>query len=83
LSLGVAVAGAALFTCVQPIVRAFIDNAAAVTSSQRFQRIIRITGPCIAVTLTISTGFQAVGKKVQPTMLSLLRKGGWTCPSCF
>lgn len=47
---------------------------------QLFQRIICITGPCIAVTMLAITAFQSVGRKLQPTLLSLLRKGGLDIP---
>lgn len=65
-----------LLTCAGPIVRAFIDDPLTVGYGVRFQRIICITGPCISVTMIVITLFQAVGKKVQPLTLSLLRKGG-------
>lgn len=69
-----------LFTCAGPIVRAFIDDAETVRYGQIFQRIICITGPCISVTMLAITAFQSVGKKVQPTILSLMRKGGLDIP---
>ena len=69
-----------LFTCAGPIVRAFIDDAETVRYGQLFQRIICVTGPCIAVTMLAITAFQSVGKKVQPMLLSLLRKGGLDIP---
>jgi multidrug efflux pump len=84
LSLGVSIANAVLlYTCAHPIVRGFIDDASTVEYGQRFQRIICITGPCISVTLIIVTVFQAVGKKVQPLLLSLFRKGGLDVPFMF
>ncbi|HIV87732.1 MAG TPA: MATE family efflux transporter [Candidatus Pygmaiobacter gallistercoris] len=72
-----------LFTCAGPIVRVFIDDAETVRYGQLFQRIICITGPCISVTMLAITSFQSVGKKVQPTILSLLRKGGLDIPFMF
>ena len=72
-----------LFTCAGPIVRAFIDDAETVRYGQMFQRIICITGPCISVTMLAITVFQSVGKKVQPTILSLMRKGGLDIPFMF
>ena len=48
-----------------------------------FKRIICITGPCIAVTMLSITMFQAVGKKLEPGILSLLRKGGLDIPFMF
>jgi len=69
-----------LLTCAGPIVRAFIDDQKTVEYGQYFQKVICITGPCISVTMIIITMFQSVGKKVQPLMLSLLRKGGLDVP---
>lgn len=81
ISILVALAGAVfLFTCAGPIVRAFIDDPETVQYGQLFQRIICITGPCISVTMLALTTFQSVGKKVQPLLLSLLRKGGVDIP---
>lgn len=84
LSLGVAVISAVLlFTCAGGIVRAFIDDATTVEYGRYFQRVICITGPCISVTMIVITIFQAIGKKGQPLLLSLLRKGGLDIPLMF
>ncbi len=81
MSLGISVVGTLfLFTCAGPIVHAFIDDAETVRYGQTFQRIICITGPCISVTMLAITSFQSVGKKLEPTVLSLLRKGGVDIP---
>ena len=69
-----------LFTCANPLVRAFIDNDLTVEYGRYFQRVICITGPCIAVVLMSTTLFQAVGFKKQPLMLSFMRKGGFDIP---
>ena len=83
-SLTMAIVGAVLlFTCAGPIVSAFIDDALTVHYGRLFQRIICITGPCISVTMIVITMFQSVGKKVQPLVLSLLRKGGLDIPVMF
>ena len=83
-SLTMAIVGAVLlFTCAGPIVGAFIDDALTVHYGRLFQRIICITGPCISVTMIVITMFQSVGKKVQPLVLSLLRKGGLDIPVMF
>ncbi len=83
-SLSVAVIGTVfLFTCAGPIVRAFINDAETIRYGQLFQRIICITGPCISVTMIIITMFQSVGKKAEPLILSLLRKGGLDIPFMF
>ena len=80
-SLLLAVTGAVLlFTCAQVLVQAFIDDALTVEYGMYFQKVICITGPCISVTMILITMFQAVGKKVQPLVLSLLRKGGLDIP---
>jgi multidrug efflux pump len=84
LSLSVTIASAIfLFVCAHPIVKSFINDAATVGYGQRFQRIICITGPCISVTMIVITVFQSVGKKVQPLLLSLFRKGGLDIPFMF
>ncbi len=75
-SMAAALAGTVfLLTCAGPIVRAFIDDPVTVQYGGLFQRIICITCPCVSVTMIIITLFQAVGKKLQPLVLSLLRKG--------
>ncbi len=70
-----------LLTCAGPIVRAFIDDPLTVEYGERFQRIICITGPCISVTMIVITLFQSIGEKIQPLILSLLRKGGLDIPA--
>lgn len=70
-----------LLTCAGPIVKAFIDDPMTVDYGGRFQRIICVTCPCVSVTMIVVTLFQAVGKKVQPLVLSLLRKGGLDIPA--
>lgn len=72
-----------LLTCAEPIVSAFIDDPATVEYGGRFQRIICVTCPCISVTMIIITLYQATGKKAQPLVLSLLRKGGLDIPAMF
>lgn len=69
-----------LFTCAGPVVRAFIDDELTVYYGRMFQRIIAISGPGISVVLTATTLFQAVGKKIQPLVLSFMRKGGLDIP---
>lgn len=72
-----------LFTCAGSIVHAFIDDPETIEYGQLFQRIICITGPCISVTMLAITSFQSVGKKWEPALLSLLRKGGLDIPFMF
>ena len=73
-------ATAFLLTCAGPLVKAFIDDPLTVQYGQLFQRIICITTPCVSVTLLIITMFQSVGRKLQPLLLSMLRKGGLDIP---
>ena len=80
-SLGIAILSTLfLFICAGPIVHAFIDDPLTVQYGEYFQRVICITGPCISVTMIIITIFQSVGKKIQPLILSLMRKGGLDIP---
>ena len=72
-----------LFTCAGPVVKIFINDPETVHYGQIFQRIICITGPCISVTMLTITSFQSVGKKLQSTLLSLLRKGALDIPFMF
>jgi putative efflux protein, MATE family len=72
-----------LFTCAQPMVRAFIHDPLTVEYGEVFQRIICITGPCISVTLITITILQSIGKKLKPLLLSLFRKGGLDIPFMF
>lgn len=84
ISFAAALAGAVfLFTCAGPIVQAFIDDAETVQYGRLFQRIICITGPCISVSMLAITAFQSAGKKLEPAILSLLRKGGLDIPCMF
>lgn len=69
-----------LLTCAGPLVKAFIDDPLTVQYGQLFQRIICITTPCVSITMIIITLFQSVGKKLQPLILSVLRKGGLDIP---
>ncbi len=84
LSLAVTTAGAILlFTCANPLVRAFINDPETVRYGSMFQRIICITGPFTAITTVIISIFQSVGQKGKPLILSMLRKGGLDVPFMF
>ena len=84
LSLTVTTVGAVLlFTCANPLVRAFINDAQTVHYGSMFQRIICITGPFTAITTVIISIFQSVGQKGKPLVLSMLRKGGLDVPFMF
>ena len=72
----VACAGAILlWTLAVPISRCFIADTETVRYGQHFLKIICLACPTTAVNFMVITVFQAIGKKVQPLCLSLLRKG--------
>ena len=72
-----------LFFGAVPLVRFFIDDAETVAYGQHFLKIISITCPAISITMMIISIFQATGRKLQPMILSLLRKGGFDIPLMF
>lgn len=77
----VAVDGMALmFLGATAITRCFINDAATVEYGRSFLRIVCIACPTTALNFLAITIFQATGKKVQPLILSLLRKGGLDIP---
>ena len=63
------------FTGAGVISQLFIDDAATVSYGQTFLRIICLAGPTSAMLFFSITVFQATGKRVQPIILSMLRKG--------
>ncbi len=80
-SLIVAVVGMALmFFAATPITRCFIDDAETVRFGRAFLRIVCLACPTTALNFLVLTVFQATGKRVQPLILSLLRKGGLDIP---
>lgn len=77
----VAVAGMALmFFGATSITRCFINDAATVAYGRAFLRIVCIACPTTALNFLSITIFQATGKKLQPLVLSLLRKGELDIP---
>lgn len=62
------------FTAV-PILRCFIADSETVAFGQSFLKVICLACPTTAANFMIITIFQAIGKKLQPLFLSLLRKG--------
>jgi Na+-driven multidrug efflux pump len=72
-----------LFFGAVPLVRFFIDDAETVAYGQYFLKVIAITCCAISVTMMIITIFQATGSKIQPMILSLVRKGGFDIPLMF
>ncbi len=76
-----AVGGMALmFFGATPITRLFINDAATVEYGRSFLRIVCLACPTTALNFLAITIFQATGRKVQPLILSLLRKGGLDIP---
>ena len=75
-SLIVAVCGTILlYFFAVPIAGSFIPDAETVEFGQHFLKIICLACPTTAVNFMCITVFQAIGKKAQPLILSLLRKG--------
>ena len=64
-----------LYFFAAPIAGSFISDAETVRYGQHFLKIICLACPTTAVNFMCITVFQAVGKKIQPLFLSLLRKG--------
>jgi len=69
-----------LFLFASPITRCFIDNDETVAYGRDFLKVICFTCPSTAVNFMIITVFQATKQKVQPLLLSLLRKGSLDIP---
>lgn len=77
----IAFAGMALmFFGATPITRCFINDAATVEYGRTFLRIVCLACPTTALNFLAITIFQATGQKIQPLILSLLRKGGLDIP---
>ena len=70
-----------LFFLAVPVSRLFIDDAETVNYGQHFLKIICIICPLQTVSLMASTVFQAMGKKLQPLVLSFMRKGAVDVPA--
>ncbi len=69
-----------LFLFASPITGCFINSDETVTYGKNFLKIICFTCPSTAVNFMIITVFQATKQKVQPLILSLLRKGSLDIP---
>ena len=78
LFLGIGVA-AVLTSCLygfaSAVTSGFIDDAETISYAQQFLRIICFACPSTTISFLLITVFQAVGKKLQPAILSCLRKG--------
>lgn len=69
-----------LFFFAAPITGCFIDNAETVSYGKDFLKVICFTCPSTAVNFMVITVFQATKQRVQPLILSLLRKGSLDIP---
>ncbi len=69
-----------LFLFASPITGCFINNAETVSYGRDFLKVICFTCPSTAVNFMIITVFQATKQKIQPLLLSLLRKGSLDIP---
>jgi len=69
-----------LFLFASPITRCFINNAETISYGRDFLKVICFTCPSTAVNFMIITVFQATKQKIQPLILSLLRKGSLDIP---
>lgn len=69
-----------LFLFASPITRCFINNNETISYGKDFLKVICFTCPSTAVNFMIITVFQATKQKVQPLILSLLRKGSLDIP---
>ncbi len=69
-----------LFCFAGPITRCFIRNGQTVAYGRDFLKVICFTCPSTAVNFMVIMVFQATKQKVQPLILSLLRKGSLDIP---
>ena len=69
-----------LFLFAEPITGCFINNDETVSYGKDFLKVICFTCPSTAVNFMIITVFQATKQKIQPLILSLLRKGSLDIP---
>lgn len=70
----------ALYFGASSITRVFIDHPETVTYGQQFLKIVSFSSFTISLNFLVLTIFQATGKKIQPLILSLLRKGTLDVP---
>lgn len=64
-----------LFFLAAPVSRLFIADPTTVHYSRRFVEILSIISPMQAISLVVIMIFQAMGRKVKPLVLSVMRKG--------
>lgn len=77
------VIAAVLYTEATGVTKLFIDDAATVGYGRDFLHIICCACPMTTITFFVLTVFQATGKKIQPIILSMLRKGAADVPFMF
>lgn len=69
-----------MYFAAEPITQCFIQDEATVTYGCIFLKIVCLACPTTALNFLAITLFQATGQKIQPLVLSLLRKGGLDIP---
>ena len=74
---------AVLYFCAAPFTRCFINNAETVAHGRTFLRIICLACPTSTLIFFAMIVFQATGQRVQPIVLSMLRKGLLDVPLMF
>ncbi len=72
-----------LFVLATPVSKMFIDDKLTVEYAKHFLKVLCVTCPTISATFMVITVFQATGKRLQPMILSFLRKGGFDVPLMF
>ena len=83
-TLGFALISLTVSLCIpEQLIRAFIDDDPSVEYGARFLRIICYAVVSAAIGFVAMTVFQATGKKVRATVLSVLRKGRLDIPLMF
>lgn len=69
-----------IFFFAKPITYCFIQDSTTVEFGKTFLKIVCLAYPTTALIFLAITIFQATSKKLQPLILSLLRKGGLDIP---
>lgn len=83
-TLGIALLGMiVLYVAAGSITRCFIQDTATVSYGRTFLRILCLACPTTALNFLVITVFQATGAKLQPLILSLLRKGSLDIPLMY
>lgn len=83
-ALGIAAAATVLLLAgASSVTKLFIDNAETIRHGKIFLQIIALACPLTTLNCIAITVFQAIGKKIQPLILSLLRKGVSDIPFMF